>query len=86
MIGCRSKSDTAQIEIAAMLDCVAGQEGDGKQLPGMIPKKLLPRRREQVLSAGSPPPPPAGGEDPGEASSEGRLHRVPGQVEELRRE
>ena len=48
MIGCRSKSDTDQIEIAPMLDCVAGQEGDGKRLPGMIPKKLLPRRREQV--------------------------------------
>ena len=51
MIGCGSKSDTAQIEIAPMLDCVAGQEGDGKRLPGMIPKKLLPRaERAGVIS------------------------------------
>ena len=34
-----------------MLDCVAGQEGDGKRLPGMIPKKLLPRaERAGVIS------------------------------------
>ena len=39
---------------------IAGQEGDGRELPGMMPKKLLPRvsRRESRCAAAISWPPP----------------------------
>ena len=42
----RIQSDTDQMEISprySISGMIAGQEGDGRELPGMMPKKLLPR-------------------------------------------
>ena len=60
----RIQSDTDQMEISSRYSIsgmIAGQEGDGRELPGMMPKKLLPRVRLESRCAAAiswPPPGP----------------------------